>query len=451
VHNKEEVDLRGDVAAIARKLTKMEGPAVLHENIRGYPGWRILNNSLNSAQKVGWATGLEPQSLVRDLAGKMGHSVPPMQVASGPCKELKFFGDDVDLFKIPVPFSGEYEGTPNFTAGFSNVVDPETGWQNVAVRRFGLKGKNVLSEMINQAQQDVLIWGKYTMLGKQMPCAIVVGADPMTYMCALTKAPVGYCEYELWGVLTGTPLEVVKCETSDIVVPASAELVIEGYLDSKDRELDGPFPEFLGYYTQLTRVAKFHATCITMRKDPIFWYFHEGWGNTEGDFAAHFAMTAGLYRELINKVPGIINVWTNPFTSGVGTIVQVAKAVAKTYPGIARQIAGVASSVSPLQKYVWVIDEDVEDPTNLNDMLYALVNKFQASKDVQIWSRGVGCMQNPAELWAGQWGWDDTIVLDCTEKPPPYDEGYRRGKALPPADATEKVERNWTKYGFPAA
>lgn len=370
-----------------------------------------------------------------------------MEVSYGHCKELKFIGDQVDLTKLPIPFTGEYayEGTPSITAGISNKRDPESAWQNIAVRRYGLKGKRLLSEYINPAQQDFVIWGKYLGMNKACPVAIIIGADPVTYLVSQTKEPPGVCEYDLWAPFTGVPLEVVKCETSDLLVPASAEVVIEGELKPYPREMDGPFPEFCGYYTTLAEVARVEVKAVTMRKNPIYYYMNMGLPPTEGNDIGALMESLTIYREVAKAYPGILDIY-NPHW--LITIIKVTKRFAKSWNSFAFYVGTLIKTLQPAMKWVFVVDEDVEDIADFQQIMNMMVGKFQASKDLTIIPRTQGNSLDPSEPWAGGWSITDFMIVDLTEPPAPYDEGYKRGVALPPKYATEKVLANWKSYGF---
>jgi len=446
IHNKEEVDLTGDVSAISYKACRTGEGAIIHENIQGYPGWRIASNTLLGRRRQAWVLNAEQRNILPEIAPKIDARIPPMEVSTGPCKELKFFGDEVDLTKIPIPFTGELEGTPNITAGVSNIRDPETGWQNIAVRRFGLKGKNRLSEFINMSNQDYSIWSKYRTQGKKCPIAIILSPDPIVYVVSQLRVPIGVCEYDIWGAITGMPLEVVKCETSDLLVPATAEVVIEGEIEPFDREIDGPFPELFGYYTTLASVARVNVHAITMRKDPIYYYMNMGVPPTEGHDMGGLMSSISIYRALSKAFPGILDV--QPHRMGILCIIKVNKYIAKSWPNYAAQIGAWLKGAGLLQKGVIIVDQDVEDLSDWNQVFDEVLAKFQASKDLTIIPRMIGTSLNPSEPWAGRWGWDDYFIIDCTEKPAPWDEGYMRGRALPPDEALKKVEENWERYGF---
>ncbi len=437
-----EVDTDQEISAIAYKAARTpRSPSFLFENIKGYPGWRIATGTLLGARRQAWALGAEnPRNLPRECGPKLDQRVPPIEVSTGPCKEIKFFAEDVDLSKIPFCFTGEFEGIPNLTSGLSNKKDPETGWQNIAIRRQGISGRRKFSEFINTGQQDFPIWSKYQSQGKKMPVAIAIGADPLAYITSQTKMPAGVCEYELWGAFTGQPLEVVRCETSDLLVPAEAEVVIEAEINPFDRELDGPFPEFGGYYTTLAMVAKSEVKCVTMRKDPIFYYFGMGLAPTEGHAMAEPMQAATLYNLLSKQFPGIINVHNHGW---IQMIVQVDRKIAKAWPQFAQAVGIAVKTFFPSNHITFVVDDDFgQDLTDYYELLNALHYKFAGTKDLTVLHRTAGDQLNPVEPWVGRLGWTDYCVFDLTEKMAPWDEAYKRGKAIPGRAALESVEKS---------
>lgn len=443
----DEADTWGDISAMAFKATRTpNSPGFLFENIKGYPGWRIASMTMFGRQRQAWIVGVDdPNKIVIESAPKLDKRVHPVEVNTGPCKEVKIFGDNIDLSKLPICYTGQYEGIPNITAGISNKRDPETGWQNISVRRYGISGVDTFSEYINPTNQDFHIWGKYRMLNKKMPIAIIIGTDPLGYVVTQTKMPIGVCEYELWGSFTGQPLEVVKCETSDLLVPAEAEIIIEGEIDPHERELDGPFPEFGGYYTTLIWVARVKVKCITMRHDPIYYYLNMGVAPTEGHNIAEPMQGATLYNLLSKQFPGIINVHNHAWYHN---IIQVDKRVAKAWPQFAQAIGVAVKTYVPYANITFIVDDDFgEDLSNYYELLNALHYKFAATKDLTVLHRTVGDALNPVEPWVGRIGWMDYCVFDLTEKMPPWDEMYKRGKAIPGSLFMEKTEKElWAKY-----
>lgn len=302
-----------------------------------------------------------------------------------------------------------------------------------------------MTDQVEPVQQDAPIWGKYRRNKEKCPVAIAIGADPVAYMVSQLKEPVGVCEYDRWGVITGLPLEVVTCETSDIVVPAHAEIIIEGEPDPDGYEMDGPFPEFCGYYTTIQGVAHLDVKCITMRRDPIYSYFNMCLIPTEGNSMGAMMQSIGIFKELSRALPGIIDVHQEHW---LDCTVQVDKNLAKAWPQFAVFVGNYVHHLQPGMKRITVVDQDAEDVSNPLDVLAMSIAKFQASKDVHVDPRCVGTILNPAGPWIGRWGLEDCEIRDYTEKMAPWDEGYKRGRALPPGEAFERVRAAWGSYGF---
>lgn len=451
-HITTEVDLKGEVAALARHVNILgasgkNAPALIMENIKGYPGWRIATNTFATHERMSCVLGADPDNFLEDVTIGLDKRVSPMEVSTGPCKDIIIKGDDIDLVKLPIPFVGLNEGTPSLTAAMSIKKDISTGWENVAIRRLGLKGKNVLSEFINPGQQDFQIWAKYRERNEPMPVAYVIGPDPTTYIISQTKQPRGVCEYDLVGVFTGAPLELVRCETCDIMVPATSEIIIEGEILPHERESDGPFPEHVGYYSPIANVARVDVKCITMRKNPIFYFLDMGMPPTEGHNMGNTMLAMSTYQELLKKFPGILDCYAHGWVGPM--VIKVKKEVAKSWPNFASQVASLAKFKCIFYlKVVIVVDDDVEDIRDYSQVWNAIMSKFQASKDVTIIPRTVATVLDASEPWAGQWGWQDFFVMDCTEPAAPYDEGFKRGLAQPPREFMEKMKQNWDKYGF---
>jgi len=451
VENKEDVDLRGEVAAISRKIALTNGPAVVHHRIKGYPGWRIFSDGLTTRQRSAWALGISEDRIVTNLADKLKRldKVKPVIVKDGPCKELMYFAGQVDLVKLPIAFTGEYDTPPFITAGISNIRDPETGWQNTGIRRFQLKGKDRLNNLVLPFQHEGIIFAKYIKKNKPAPVAIVIGADPLYNLVSLMPAPDQVDEMDTWGAFTGIPLEVVRCETNDLLVPATSEIVIEGEMDPKERVLEGPFSEFTGFYSGLRMLPVVHVMCVTMRKDCIYQNMYMAVPTSEAHTMGHLMNEVELLRQIKEFVPevkdvAILSSW------GMVTAVSVDKKAKVKKPGLVNKIALTVKTVkaSPFVKNVIVVDDDV-DPHNVHEILWCMSVKFQGQKDILVIPDFPGTILDPSEPYLGKGpGVTSYTVFDCTEKPPPYDEAYKRGVAQPRENYRKLVEEKWGIYGF---
>jgi len=459
VNNNLEVDLNGEIAAISRTVCAKEAKAVVHHNVRGYPGWKVYSDGLTTRARQAMALGMEEQGLLQNLEKKLVSAqkgMKPKVLKTGPVKEVMIDGKDFDLTKLPVPFTGEFESPPYITAGISNVVDPNTGWQNTGIRRFQLKDKNKTCNLMLPLMHEGLIFSKWIEKGEPCPIAIVIGADPLYYLISQMPAPDQMDEQDYWGVFAGQPLEVVKCETSDILVPANAEMVIEGFIDpDPDKRLfEGPFSEFPGFYSGCNYLPIVDIKCVTTRKDPYYQYLYMGAPPTEGHRMGDLMFEIELYRQSRVNVPevtdvGIMSSWS--FT----TAISIDKAARMKRPGLAKK-AGMATKFTQagqILKNLFVVDSDV-DVHNIDEVLWAFCVKFQPGRDITVVKDTMGVNLDPSELWMGGElgfttpGHSSFAIYDCTEKMAPYDEGYKRGRALPPQRMMDKALANWEKYGF---
>jgi len=268
----------------------------------------------------------------------------------------------------------------------------------------------------------------------------------------MMPAPVQVDEWDFWGGLTGEPLQVVKAETSDLLVPANAEIVIEGEWDPVERALEGPMAELPGFSTAFRNALSMKVKAITMRKNPVYQHFAVGKGPTEAHQALFETLVSEVYFASKQLCPPIKDV---AMVSMFTVAVSIDKAAKKMLPGLARMAAMAvrATKTGPLAKNIIVIDDDL-DPHSTDDVLWALSVYFQGVKDITVIPHMPGVAVDPSTRWASSAsGLDDErlssfTILDCTEPPAPYDEGYKRGIARPDPKIAKMVDEKWQKYGF---
>ncbi len=454
IYNSREVEVRHEISAICKKVSQTPGPAVLHENISGYPGWRIFHDGLTTRERVAWAFGVKRENFldnVNDLLGKT-NPVKPKIVDTGPCKEVKIFGEDIDLTRLPIVFSSELEAPPYITAGMSNIRDPETGWQNTAIRRFQLKDKQRVNNLVLPFQHEGMIYQKYMQRKEPAPIAIVIGADPLYYLMSQLPAAPQEDEIDMWGAIAGEPLEVVRCETSDILVPASAEIILEGEMDPVARELEGCFPEFTGYTSIFRRAPIVNIKAVTMRRKAIYYYLYNGVPLSESMTIGPVMMEVQFYRQLKQIVPEVVDFTLLSNWGGV-TVVSIDKKAKTKVPGLAKKVAFAVKTLkaSPFVKNLVVVDDDIDvhDP---HQVLWSLSTRFQGAKDINVIPGAAGSFLDPSEPWLNWsgdgYGYTSYTIFDCTEKLPPYDIGYRRGLAQPDAEVWKRIDKEWDSGGF---
>jgi 4-hydroxy-3-polyprenylbenzoate decarboxylase len=274
-----EVDLKYEVGAICSRSLKRGGPAISFENIRGYAGLPLVANLLGSIRHLAVAFGTEEseEQVYEAIVDGMRNRVASVLLPTGPCKEEIVRGDDVDLYKWPTPFWHEHDGGQFIatTAGFI-TRNPEDGRYNMGSYRCMIKSRNEISMAGGLRTPRDPGGGDHILMneakGLPTPVAVVLGMDP--YLSLATGSPVpmdenGFAEYEAAGAWRGRPTELVKCETSDLLVPANAEIVLEGEAIPGVRTEEGPHGESTGFYGENKSAFLIKINCVTQRRNPV--------------------------------------------------------------------------------------------------------------------------------------------------------------------------------------
>ena len=464
-----EVDWNDEIADIERKVLDENGPALLFTNIKDYHDTickKFFIGSLGSWRKIAWALGLPPDTPPSELMReqrKLSHQpIKPAVVKTGPVKENIIEEKDVDLFQFPVPKYHELDGG-RYISTFNGVVtkDPETGWVNVGLYR-GMVHEDAKSiGILLVGSSD---WGKmaskYAYLNKPMEVAYVFGGNPFIPYVASSPYSAGVCEYDIAGGLSRQPVELVKCETVDLYVPANAEIVIEGTisLDPDTYRMEGPFGEYTGYYGGLRGLKPWvKVTCITHRNDPILLGSVEGHPYDDGALIESLTVGSLALDRLDKTVPGVLDVWVPPVTHGADVVVKIRK----TYQGQAKQIASALWCLSPwFFKNVMVVDEDIDihDPDQL---LWAFTYRvWDPDEDIVVLRGSMGSILDPscpphlkdAKKMGGVGRWN-RLCIDATkdwrlDPQPEWGEGARYPPANRYIPTPKKILDRWKEYGF---
>lgn len=473
-----EVDWDCELGAIARRaFGQGKGPALLFKNVKGYGPkdnvWSrtIFTGGLSNYSRVAMMLGLPKDASVTDLVLATQHyfaqRVKPVEVKTGPVKEVIIKGKDIDLYKFPVPrWHGLDGGRYICTYQGTVTMDPDTGQHNIGIYR-GMLGQHpdTLPVQLWRAQNWGVHFQKWAERGMKMPVAHVFGWEPVLPYCASAPIPTGVSEYEVMGAIRGAPVELVKCETNDLMVPASAEFVIEGFIDSDPEtfEMEGPFGEYTGYFggDQCPKhVTKVH--CVTMRKDPIFR------GTLEGTLPKQLnenSVTSSIQRSGIAwnvlknaGVPGVTDVFCPPANNGTTLVIQLHQ----TYRGQAKQAAAAiwGSNAAHLRfKHVWAVDEDI-DIHDYASLDWAFAYRVNAAEDDIVFFPGTfGSLLDPSTrledrdpmlFGTGKWC---RVLIDATENLDFRPEPQYGGKRYPPTveplvEHKDIVARRWKEYGF---
>ena len=260
----DNVPLEHILGGIIDQNSLRNGPTLLFDNFEGYdPGFRVMAGSMNNTETMAAVLGLKGNftklELADTIAEKIGEletsqqNFPMEYVEDGPIFENKFFDDDVDLYKIPVPIFHEEDGGRYIGTGdFQVHMDPDNGWVNCGCYRVMQHDKNRVGNFIAAGHHGAIIRKKYWDKGEPCPVAFVVGAHPLFFLMGSVDVPINVDEYNWCGALTGKRVPVVKLPKTGLPVPAEAEIVLEGFAYPDDTCLEGPFGEFTGYYLPVT-------------------------------------------------------------------------------------------------------------------------------------------------------------------------------------------------------
>jgi len=409
------VEAEFGITAILQKLEdRNKFPAVLFENVVDKNGRRyefpVLANLFAARERLAMAIDSTPRTLAEDYAERE-KPLAPVVVSrkDAPVKEIIARGSDVDLSKFPVVTHHAMDLGPYITAGDVWVKDPETGDINCAVLRIWASGKNQMVANWNPARHTNVIYRKYLELGKPMPFVTIIGHHPAFYMGAQTKTLCN--EPEIIGGVMGEPLEVVPSETwgDEFMVPARAEVVIEGEVMPGDLEVEAPFGEFTLYYgaQKLSNVVNIRA--ITHRKDAI--YLDVFAGHRDHLFMDVAQIEAALLNRLKWVARGVQKVYVPP--SGCCRF-HAYISMKKMNDGEPRSVIATALTADFRLKHVIVVDDDV-DVFDEEEVLWAVATRSQWDKDLLILPRVVGIRLDPSA--------DETLTckagIDATKPAPP--------------------------------
>ena len=463
-HVKAKVDWDGEISQILKNVFMQHGPAVLFENIKGHENTfstKLFAGGLATEARWNIMLGLPRDThvseTIRTLKNRVRKPIPPVRVKTGPVKENIIKGKDIDLFQLPVPKWHPLDGGRYINTFYNAVTkDLETGTNNVGMYRGPILGKNKIGALLVPMKDWGILYKKYQEMGKPMPVAFVYGWDPS--LLAVAGSPYRGVEYDLAGGIMQKPVELVKCEMSDIEVPASAEIVVEGTIspDPATYETEGPFGEGSGFYGEPRKRPVIKVNCITHRNDPIYRGTLVGSGATdELKLLGNISISASVWEVLDSQeIPGVLDVKV-----GFPTVVKIHK----TYQGQARQIAAAiwgSKFSGQVYNMIVVVEEDI-DTYNLADIWGAIRDKADFYKDFIVYPLHMGSpvdanipidKRNELEYGAGV---QNKLLIDATTdwEVYPVREEWGKRRTLPKcADQKPEIEKlvkkRWKEYGL---
>lgn len=456
---RETVDPHEELSAITFLASRREpSPALLFESLSGdRTGSRILSNILAAskeryARTVGLDPRLDTRRLIHETRGILKSRIAPVLVpkASAPVNEVVLRGSDVDITKFPAPKfwpgdGGRYIGTGDITL----TRDPQTGRINVGAYRQMVHGPARVGLYCSPGKHGKLDREAWWRRGE--PCEVVAayGIDPVLFLVGGLTIGGQESELDVAGGMMGRPIELAEAEFVSLPIPANAELVIEGVMHADDRELEGPLGEFTGYYgNPRAPQPVIEVKAIHHRRAPIVTAaLMAAYPSCEIGAAYSIIRSARIWEDLEKiGLPGIAGVYANPAAaSGWGMVIVSIK---QQYPGHVAQALALAAqcpAAAYFTKWIIAVDDDV-DPTDLNQVMWALSTRCDPAGDVELLRRTWSSALDPSRFPSDARPYGSKALIDAC-KP------HRHLDSFPPCSRIrrstyEYVARRWKQLGF---
>jgi len=417
VRVKKPVHWDEEMSAIGYLVAKQTpSPAILIEQVKGYEnspvGAQMLWNILGPSFKRIAVTLEEPPDtptleLIRRVKNKLKNRIPPREVSASqaPLYENTKTGAQIDLNQLPIPKhwardGGRYPGTADAVI----TRDPDTGYLNIGTYRMMLQGKNQVGLYLSPGKDARLHITRAWQRGESIQVAAAWGIDPLFMVIGSQTFPKNVSEYEFAGGVKGQPIPVVRGKTCDLLLPANAELAIEGVIRPQSVKEEGPFGEFTGYYGRPEAGCPLvDVTAVHYRSKPILTnaLMADYPSNEQSTFFA-IIRSARIWDDMDKLgIPGIQGVFAHP--AGAGGFGMTVISLEQRYAGHAAQTLALAAQVpggAYYTKWIIAVDDDV-DPTDMNQVIWAMSSRCNPVDDIDVlrntWSTWLDPTQNPPE------------------------------------------------------
>ncbi|MDX1705388.1 4-hydroxy-3-polyprenylbenzoate decarboxylase [Pseudidiomarina sp.] len=404
---RQEIDPYLEMTEIADRTLKAGGPALLFENVKGH-SMPVLANLFGTPDRVARGMGQESVEALRDVGKLLAFlkepeppkgfrdalnllpvykkvlSMSPKVLKKAPCQQVVMSGDDVDLTTLPIQHCWPGDVAPLITWGLTVTRGPNKERQNLGIYRQQLLGPNKLIMRWLSHRGGALDFQDWQRQhpGENFPVAVALGADPATILGAVTPVPDSLSEYAFAGLLRDGKTEVTKCVSSDLQVPAHAEIILEGYIAPGETAPEGPYGDHTGYYNEVDEFPVFTVTHITHRKEPIY---HSTYTGRPPDEPAVLGVALNeVFVPLLQKqFPEIVDFYLPPEGCSYRVAVVTMK---KQYAGHAKRVMmGVWSFLRQFMytKFVIVCDDDI-NARDWQDVIWAMTTRMDPARDTVL-------------------------------------------------------------------
>ncbi|WP_300437352.1 4-hydroxy-3-polyprenylbenzoate decarboxylase [Zoogloea sp.] len=456
---KTEVDPHLEMTEICDRVLRAGGPAILFENPKGH-SVPVLANLFGTPQRVALGMGVsgddwqnalrevgkllaflkepEPPKGLKDAWDKLPVfrqvlNMSPKVVSSAPCQQVVKEGRDVNLAELPIQHCWPGDAAPLITWGLVVTRGPHKTRQNLGIYRQQVLGPNkvIMRWLAHRGGALDFLEHQKAHPGQPFPVAVVLGCDPATILGAVTPVPDSLSEYQFAGLLRGAKTELVKCIGSDLQVPASSEIVLEGVINPGEMALEGPYGDHTGYYNEQSEFPVFTIERITSRRDPIY---HSTYTGKPPDEPAMLGVALNeVFVPLLQKqFTEIVDFYLPP--EGCSYRLAVVS-IKKQYPGHAKRVMfGIWSFLRQFMytKFIIVVDDDV-NIRDWKEVIWALTTRMDATRDTTLVDNtpidyldfaspvaGLGSKMglDATNKWPGETNreWGTPIVMDAAVK-----------------------------------
>jgi 4-hydroxy-3-polyprenylbenzoate decarboxylase len=458
----EEVDPVLEITEFADRSVKSGGPAFLFENPKG-SDIPVAINLFASTKRMQMALAVEdlddvgeritevmqpqvPASMMDKLAMlpklKELSEMGPKLLKKAPCQQVIWEGSDVDLNKLPVLKSWPEDGGRFITLGQVFTKSPESGKRNMGLYRLQIFDKQTTGMHWHPPKGGAAHYLEAEKRGERLPVAVAIGADPVTLFSATAPVPDGIDEFLFSGFIRKKPVELVKCKTVDLEVPAESQIVLEGYVEPGERRVEGPFGDHTGFYSLEDEFPVFHVTCITMKKEPIFAATVVGPPPMEDAYLAK--ATERIFLPMLKLiVPEVVD-YNLPVEGGFHNIAIVS--IKKRYAGHARKVMNALWGLGQMMvmKTLVIVDEEV-NVHDYQEVLWKALAHIDPERDIQFTLGPVDILDHASR----EFGFGSKMGIDATRKRP--EEGFHRRwpevQEMTP-EVVARVDQLWSKLGL---